>query len=251
LGNFANNDMTRHPGIAPLDNVDRNATINSGAHHPGTTPLGASTSQTPETRHHADGGGILHRTVLQPFGVTGALAAPSDEAKPAETPPEHDQANLIEEEEVIGVVGSDDEIRLRVAFDTGAVGNVMGPDSIPANAKVKPNTTGKNFVGPSGETIMNHGSCDTMISGEHGKVGCSWKVADVTRALHSGAQVTGPVDNPKQDVLMNAAGIYVVAPGVVKELMKKMKPVMEYKREGNLYLADVTMTGFTRQVPGM
>jgi hypothetical protein len=200
---------------------------------------------------HSDGGGIRYTPALWPIGVTGALAAPSDEATPAETPPERDQTNLIEEEEVIGVVGSDDEIRLRVALDTGAVGNEMGPDSIPANAKVKPNTTGKNFVGPSGETIMNHGSCDTMISGEHGKVGCSWKVADVTRALHSGAQVTGPVDNPKQDVLMNAAGIYVVAPGVVKELMKKMKPVMEYKREGNLYLADVTMTGFTRQVPGM
>ena len=138
------------------------------------------------------------------------------------------------------------EVKIKVAFDTGAVGNVMGPDSFPNNAKLTPNTTGRNFVGPSGETIMNHGSCDTVLKGEHGKVGCSWKIADVTRALHSGAQVAGPVDKPRQDVLMNADGIYVVEPGVVKKMMKTMKPVMEYKREGNLYLAEVNMTGFTR-----
>jgi hypothetical protein len=153
---------------------------------------------------------------------------------------------LIEEEDIIGVVGNNDEVRIKVAFDTGAVGNVMGPDSLPHNAKVAPNTTGKNFVGPSGETIRNHGSCDTMMSGEHGKVGCTWKVADVTRALHSGSQVTGPVSKPRQDVLMDAGAIYVVQPGVVKEMMKQLKPVMEYKREGNLYVADVSMTGFTR-----
>ena len=45
---------------------------------------------------------------------------------------------------------------------------------------------------------------------------------------------------------MNSEGIYVVEPGVVKKMMETMKPVMEYKREGNLYLAEVNMTCFTR-----
>ena len=86
-----------------------------------------------------------------------------------------------------------------------------------------------------------------MLTGQHGKADCKWKVADVTRPLHSGTQVTGPVDKPRQDVLMNAGAVYVVEPGVVAKMMKSLKPVMEYKREGNLYLAEMAMTGFTRQ----
>ena len=92
-----------------------------------------------------------------------------------------------------------------------------------------------------------------MLTGEHGKIGCKWKIADVTRALHSGCMVTGPVDKPRQDVMMTASGIYVVEPGIVNKVMKdlKLKPVLKYKREGNLYLAEMTMTGFTRQGPQM
>jgi hypothetical protein len=197
--------------------------------------------------HHADEGSILHRPAPRHIGIQGAIGVPADEAA-AEIPQPTSTTsyNLVEEEEIIGAVQTSNEVKIKVAFDTGAVGNVMGPDSLPNNAKLTPNTTGRNFVGPSGETIMNHGSCDTVLNGEHGKVGCSWKIADVTRALHSGAQVTGPVDKPRQDVLMNSEGIYVVEPGIVKKMMKTMKPVMEYKREGNLYLAEVNMTGFTR-----
>ena len=86
-----------------------------------------------------------------------------------------------------------------------------------------------------------------MLNGQHGKVGCKWKVADVTRALHSGCQISGTTENPRQDVLMNAGGVYVVQPGVVQKMMKNLKPVMEYKREENLFLAELTMTGFARQ----
>jgi hypothetical protein len=156
-------------------------------------------------------------------------------------------ANLLEEEDdMIGAIGSGDEVEIEVAFDTGAVGNVCGPDDVPANAKLVPNTSGKNFTGAGGDTILNHGTINTMCIGEHGKVGCEWKVADITRPLHGGTQVTGPISNPRQDVLMNAEGVYVVEPGLVKEMLKKVKPVVEYKRKGNLYLAKMKMTGFTR-----
>jgi hypothetical protein len=165
-------------------------------------------------------------------------------------PSERESTNLIEEDDgVIGVVGTQDEVRIKVAFDTGAVANAMSPDDVPSNATMARNTTGKNFVGPSGETILNHGSCDTMLIGQHGKVGCKWKVADVTRPFHSGTQVTGPIDKPRQDVLINAGAVYVVEPCVVAKMVKSLKPVMEYKREGNLYLAEMAMTGFTRQGP--
>ena len=45
----------------------------------------------------------------------------------------------------------------------------------------------------------------------------------------------------------------VVPPGTVKEILKRIKPVMRYQREGNLYIAELTMTSmpsFQRQVQG-
>ena len=80
------------------------------------------------------------------------------------------------------------------------------------------------------------------------QVGCGWQVADVTRALHSVSRVAGPADGPGlQDVLFNNRKCYVVPPGVVDEIMKRVKAVIEYDRQGGLYLAEMTMTGFTGQ----
>ena len=39
----------------------------------------------------------------------------------------------------------------------------------------------------------------------------------------------------------------VVPPGVVKEIMKRIKPILQYEREGNLYIADVEMLSSPRQ----
>ena len=110
------------------------------------------------------------------------------------------------------------------------------------------NTTGKHFVGASGERIIKHGTCATLLAGLHGKVGCRWKVADVTRALHSVSRVTGAPERPgSQDVLFNNRKCVVVPPGVVDEILKKVRPVAEYGRQGGLYLSDMAMSGFTRQ----
>ncbi len=74
-------------------------------------------------------------------------------------------------------------------------------------------------------------------------------MAGVTKALHLVSSVCGPVDHPTghQDVLFNNRTGYVVPPGVVDEIMKKIKAVAEYPREGGLYVADMVVSTFRRQ----
>ena len=43
----------------------------------------------------------------------------------------------------------------------------------------------------------------------------------------------------------NRVGV-VVPPGVVDTVLKYVKPLMQYDREGELYVAEVTMSGFAR-----
>ena len=86
-----------------------------------------------------------------------------------------------------------------------------------------------------------------MLENEHGEIGCAWQVADVTRALHSLSKIAGPEDGPgKQDILFNNRKGFVVPPGVVDEIMKRIKPVAEYERQGGLYVAEMVMSSFPR-----
>ena len=104
------------------------------------------------------------------------------------------------------------------------------------------------FVGAKGERIDKYGPCDTKLESRHGAVGCKWQLADVTRPLHSVSAVVGPKEGPgKQDVLFNSKKCVVVPPGAVDEVLKRIAPVMEYEREGNLYTAGVLMSAFGRQ----
>ena len=48
-------------------------------------------------------------------------------------------------------------------------------------------------------------------------------------------------------MLFNNRKCYVVPPGLVDELMTRVKPVIEYERVGGLYLADLTLSSFGRQ----
>ena len=48
-------------------------------------------------------------------------------------------------------------------------------------------------------------------------------------------------------MLFNNEKAVVVPPGVVNEILKKVKPVAQYHREGGLYVAELTLLGFTRQ----
>ena len=47
-------------------------------------------------------------------------------------------------------------------------------------------------------------------------------------------------------MLFNNDKCYVVAPGIVKEIMETIKAVAEYDREGNLYVGEVTLPGSHR-----
>jgi hypothetical protein len=133
-------------------------------------------------------------------------------------------------------------------MDSGAVANVLHPRNLPCDAEPTPNKTGKNFVDAQGGNIERYGSCDTLLETQHGVVGCGWQLANVTSPLHSVSQVTGPKDGPgKQDVLFNNRRCVVVPPGVVEKILKHIKPIMEYEREGNLYTAEVAMSAFGRR----
>ena len=94
--------------------------------------------------------------------------------------------------------------KVRVAMDSGAVKHTINEDSLPKGAVLIPNTSGKHFVGAGGDHIPRLGSCKTLMSGECGKAGCEWQVADVTRALHSVSTTTGPpTGSGNYDVLFN------------------------------------------------
>ena len=140
-------------------------------------------------------------------------------------------------------------VKVRVAMDSAATDNVINPDELPGDAVLVPNTSGKQFVGANNAHIEKHGQVDTLMGSGGNKVSCAWQASDVHRAFHSVAKVCGPTGagTANQDVLSDNDICVVVPPGVVKEIMKRIKPILQYEREGNLYIADVEMSSFHRQ----
>ena len=90
---------------------------------------------------------------------------------------------------------------------------------------------------------------DTILQSKTNKVSCAFQVSDVNRAPHSVATVCGPkgMGNAKQDVLFDNDVCVAVPPGIVKEILKRLKPVMQYEREDNHYVADLGISSFHRQ----
>ncbi len=157
-------------------------------------------------------------------------------------------------EEVLSPVTQAKETKIKVAVDSGAVASVIHPDDLPDDVEVTVNDTGGHFVGPKGERIKKFGSCKTRMKGKHGDVNCNWQMAEVTRPLNSVSQMCGPADHHtgNVDVLFNNKRSVVVPPGVVEKIIQAMaargeKPLAEYERSGNLYVADMTLSSFTRR----
>ena len=125
----------------------------------------------------------------------------------------------------------------------------MHPDGLPAGVDITENKTGKHFSGAGGSVIKKYGSCSTMNQTKGGnKFGARWQVADVTRPLNSVSETCGPIDGPgTQDVLFTNKKCFVVPPGVVDQIMRTTKSVVEYGWSGGLYLADIEMSSFARQ----
>ena len=147
------------------------------------------------------------------------------------------------------IANVNDSVKVVVAMDSGAVKNVIHPRHLPDDAEpTPPENPDEHFVGANNSRIDRYGECDTILEGEHGAIGCGWTLADVSRALHSVSTVCGPPGPVgKQDVLFNNNTCVVVPPGIVAAILKVIKPVNEYKRNGNLYTAEMTMSSFTRQ----
>ena len=153
---------------------------------------------------------------------------------------------FMDEEEFVGA--TTEEVSISVAIDSGAVDNAVHPDELPCDAEPEANKSGRHFVGAKGERIEKYGTCTTMLEGDHGQVGCKWQLADVTRPLHSLSTIAGPPEGPgHQDVIFNNRLCAVVPPGVVDEILKKVKPVARYDRKGHLYAAEMKMRSFGRQ----
>ncbi len=174
----------------------------------------------------------------------------SGEARPAAPlPSSRPLAVITYAEETPLLTMAPQEVRIKAAADTGAVDNVIGVEDLPRGAVPSGNKDGKHFVGAGGDTIERFGDVDTLIKSAHGEMACGWQVADVTRALHSISKVTGPkeLEQGHHEVLFTNKKGVVVPPGFVEEILKKVKPILQYEREGGLYLADITLSSFTRQ----
>ena len=145
-----------------------------------------------------------------------------------------------------------ERVRIRPAMDSGAVDHVIHPRELPDDAIIVPNTSGKNYRGANDTVIERYGSCDTILEGAAGTVGCTHQLANVSRPLHSVSRTCGPpggIKNAKQDVLFNNDVCVVVPPGIVAEILKRDTPIAKYDREGNLYVGEMTMSSFRRQEP--
>ena len=140
--------------------------------------------------------------------------------------------------------------RVTVAADTGAVRNVINPKDLPRGAEPNGVIT-THFVGASDEHIENFGEVDILVSGgglNDQKLACNWCAADVSKALYSISETTGPFDGPgTHDVLFNNRLGVVVPPGIV--IIKRIKPLLTYDRRGGLYCADLDVSSFPRPGP--
>ena len=141
-------------------------------------------------------------------------------------------------------------MEVEVAIDSGAVAGVISPKELPANVVVTKDPADKDFRGANNSKIKNHGKCVTTCIDSRGRqVLNRWNAADVSRALQSVSQITGPEEAEvgNHDVLFNNKRCVVVPPGVVERIMKLIAPITEYTRKGGLYVGKVKMSGFARQ----
>ena len=166
-----------------------------------------------------------------------------------ETPGEIQFLDHAEDEGMIAAV--QEEVKAVVAIDSGAVANVVNPESVPKCVQIAPNTTGKHFRGANDSVIEKFGSCTTLMRDESGReVGCRWQVADVTRPLNAVSCITGPEEGDAiHNVIFSNKRAVVVPPGILEQVLKHVTPVAEYWRNGGLYTAEMTMSSFTRQGP--
>ena len=146
------------------------------------------------------------------------------------------------------IVAAVNEVKLLVAMDSGSCENVVRPDDLPDDVKVIPNGPDlQHLKGANGPHIERYGTIKTLLrQAGRGAILSDWVGADVSRALRSVSKVCGKPAAPQQDLLFDVNNCLVVAPGIVKQIMKQIKAVAEYKRLGGIYVAEMIVSSFTR-----
>ena len=78
---------------------------------------------------------------------------------------------------------------------------------------------------------------------------CEWSAAEVARFLLAVVKLSGTIEGPKQHILF-CAGKAVFAPvDVVDKVLKSIKPLLQYDRKGDLFIAELTVSAGSPQ-PG-
>ena len=162
---------------------------------------------------------------------------------------ENDDDDCNDDQNEQALMAVNQAIDIEVAIDSGSVVHVANPDHLPAHAEVVPNTTGRHFNGANASHIENYGTCLTSMQDKTTGtlVDCDWSVAEVVKPLHAVCKITGTIAAPKHDVLFTAGRAVVVPHGHVESILRNVKPLMQYDRQGDLFVAKLTVFGFTRQ----
>ena len=73
---------------------------------------------------------------------------------------------------------------------------------------------------------------------------CDWSVAEVVQPLHAECNITETVEAAKHDVLFTADRTVVVRHGHREISLRNLKPLIQYDKQGDLFVAKLTMFGF-------
>ena len=61
-------------------------------------------------------------------------------------------------------------------------------------------------------------------------------------------KITGTLEAPKHDVLFTAGRAVIVPHGIVENLLKTEKPLMQYDRKECLFVSKMTVSAFARRI---
>ena len=97
---------------------------------------------------------------------------------------------------------------------------------------------------PAGYHIENYGTAKTALraSPDAPAIACEWSAADVHRPLHAVVKVTGSVERPRADVFVCVGKAIIVPAGTVDKVLQTVKPMLQYHRKGDLFIAELTVS---------
>ena len=161
----------------------------------------------------------------------------AEDGSRAETPDDVEGV-FDDEDDEDAVCVADEEVEVWIAMDSGAVDHVIGPQDLPANAKVKPSQgrrATRNFTAANGSAMSNYGEVDVVMEGDDGDMANgSFAVTDVTRGLHATSRIC---DN--DCTVVTTKGVSHVYKGEINIIGRK--PVATYHRKGGLYMRKVKL----------